>query len=670
MPGATAPHFDGQTKIILAKIADTIRHLTIDAVQKANSGHPGLPLGCAEIGAYLYGYFLRHNPKNPHWAARDRLVLSAGHGSMWLYACLHLAGFDVSLEEIKHFRQLHSKTPGHPEYGVTPGVEATTGPLGQGVANAIGMALGLKKLEATFPSSGLFPNKVLFLASDGCMMEGVSSEASALAGHLQLDNIIGIYDANNVCLDGPLSECCSENTAERYMAYGWDTVAIDGHNFDQIHDAFTKARASTKPFLIIAKTIIGKGSPHKAGSSKAHGSPLGEEEVIATKTALGLPLEQFFIPSAVINHFKNKVPNDQLLEKEWEEKKNRYLGSSQEKKALWEAMSKTAPTPELEQRITALELKGAMPGRKASHEIANYLATQLPQLISGSGDLSCSDLTSIEKGGTIRAGDFSGRNIKFGVREFGMCAMASGMRLTGMLLPFIGTFLTFSDYMRNAIRLAAMSKLHVFYVFSHDSILLGEDGPTHQPIEHIASLRAIPQLQVIRPAGSHEVKMAWIAALRYQGPTALLVSRQNIPEIPETIVPYEEGVGRGAYIVKHATTPAQYTLVATGSELPLALDVARELEKLGKATRVISMPCWELFESQPRAYKKSVFGGECGKCVSIEAGSELGWYKYIGKDGLAISMDTFGASAPASALAKEFGFTVDDILERILASDT
>lgn len=658
---------DEELKKTLTKIANTIRHLSMDAVQKANSGHPGLPMGCAELGAYLYGVALKHNPKNPRWVNRDRLVLSAGHGSMWLYSCLHLSGFNLSLEDIQNFRQLHSKTPGHPEYHETEGVEATTGPLGQGTGNAVGMALGLKILADKFnTSASLFDSKVFCLASDGDMMEGVSSEVSSLAGHLKINNLIFIYDANSITLDGSLNESCSEDTAARYRSYGWDVFEMDGYDFDQMHEIISSLRKEQKkPAFIVMHTVIGKGAPIKAGTSKAHGSPLGPEEVAAAKENLGLPKEEFYIPQAVKNFFAERLLQNKKWEEEWNEKFRLWSKANPQLAETFEKMQKHELPENLEEIISKIEMKSPLAGRSASNQVINALADILPDLYGGSADLSSSDLTMIKKYPLISPGNFSGRNIKFGVREFGMSTIANGLATT-MIVPFIGTFLTFSDYMRNAIRLACLSKLHVIYQFTHESIFLGEDGPTHQPIEHYAALRAIPNLQVIRPADNNEVKMAWIAALRYKSPTALLLTRQTLKELNETKVPYNEGLGRGAYIVKKEKAVPTHTLFATGSELALALDTASELEKRGKDVRVVSMPCWELFDKQNPDYKKAIMGGDLGKRVSIEAGVDLGWHKYIGIDGIAICMDTFGASAPASSLAQEFGFQVDQILERIL----
>lgn len=661
---------DEDLKKQLARIAGTIRGLAMDAVQKANSGHPGMPMGCAEFGAYLYGVLLRHNPKNSKWMNRDRVVLSAGHGSMWLYSCLYLSGFNLSLEEIKRFRQLHSKTPGHPEYGLTDGVEATTGPLGQGVGNAVGMALGMKILAAKFNKDEypLFNNKIYCVAGDGCMMEGVSSEASSLAGHLKLNNLVLIYDFNLVCLDGPTSESFSEDTKMRYRAYGWDVYDIDGYDFDQMDAVFSGIRKKQeKPVLVVLRTVIGKGSPHKAGTSKVHGSPLGPEEVAATKEALGLPKEEFYVPQSALTFFEQKWPKEEALEAEWNDLFSRWSKAYPDLAKEFEKMKSYFMPSDLEETLKKIEIKSPIAGRAASQIVLQTLGKILPQLIGGSADLSVSDLTMMKDYPIIAPGNYSGRNIKYGVREFAMGTMANGLFLTGMFQPFSGTFLTFSDYMRNSIRLAALSPYHVIYQFTHDSIFLGEDGPTHQPIEHLAALRAMPNLHVIRPADSNEVKMAWIAALRYKGPTAIALSRQSLPELQSARVPYDQGVGRGAYIVKKEEGKPDLTLFSTGSELSLALEAAESLEKLGKRVRVVSMPCWALFEKQDAEYKDSIVGGDLGVRVAIEAAVDFGWHKYIGRDGVAICMEGYGHSAPAADLAQEFGYTIDAIVERLLA---
>jgi len=663
---------DDDLKKQLSKTANAIRQLSMDAVQKANSGHPGLPLGCAEFGAFLYGVQLRHNPRNPRWLNRDRVVLSAGHGSMWLYSCLHFSGFKISLEDIKQFRQLHSITPGHPEYDITEGVEATTGPLGQGVGNAVGMALGLKMLAARFNREGfeLFNSKVYCLAGDGCMMEGVSSEASSFAGHLQLDNLVLIYDSNHICLDGPTSECFTENTKARYRAYGWDVHELDGYDFDEMEALFSDLRKKQeRPVFVVLKTVIGKGSPHKAGTSKAHGSPLGPEEVALTKEALNLPKEEFYVPQAVYTYFAQRLEKDAQLEADWNELLKRWGQAYPDLAEEYRQMHKKHLPENLEELLNQVEIKSPIAGRSASQQVLNALAKHMPQLVGGSADLSVSDLTMMKEYPILGPRRFEGRNIKYGVREFGMGTIVNGLALTGMFTPFCGTFLTFSDYMRNAIRLACLSPYQTIYQFTHDSIFLGEDGPSHQPIEHLAALRAMPNLHLIRPADAHEVRMAWIAALRYHGPTAIVLSRQNLPELSHTKVAFEKGLGLGAYIVKQEKSKPDFTLFATGSELSLALDAAERLETLGKQVRVVSFPCWSLFEKQSESYKASITGGDLGIRVAIEAGVDLGWHKYIGSHGIAICMERFGHSAPAADLAQDFGFTVDAIVERLLAHE-
>ncbi len=487
---------DPELKQMLTKIANTIRGLAMDAVQKADSGHPGLPMGCAELGAYLYGYYLRQNPKHSKWLNRDRFILSAGHGSMLLYACLHLAGYKLSLDDIKNFRQLHSHTAGHPESHLTDGVETTTGPLGQGIGNAAGLALGFKLLAEKFNTEKrkIFTNTVYCLMGDGDMMEGISSEVSSLSGHLKLNNLVAIYDANKICLDGPLYEVMSEDTKTRYKAYGWDVYEINGNDLDEIHEVFTRLRENPPehPTLIIAQTIIGKGAPNKAGTHKAHGAPLGPEEIKSAKDILGIPQEEFYIPQSVINYFQKRLPQLAKLEDDWKQTFDLWSRENPDKFKDFETMLHRSMPSDLEQRLDNLQIKAPIAGRKASQECLNFLADLLPFIYGGSADLSGSDMTWLKKYPIVAPHVFQGRNIKFGVREFGMATMATGLYQTGLIIPYVGTFLTFSDYMRNAIRLACLQKVHVIYQFTHDSIFLGEDGPTHQPIEHYATLRAIP----------------------------------------------------------------------------------------------------------------------------------------------------------------------------------
>lgn len=662
---------DGDLKKILEKTANTIRQLSFEAVQKANSGHPGLPMGCAELGAYLYGHLLRHNPKNPQWMNRDRVVLSAGHGSMWLYSCLHLSGFDLSLDDIKNFRQLHSKTPGHPEYGETPGVESTTGPLGQGIGNAVGQALGLKILETKFnqEENQILSPKVYCLAGDGCLMEGVSNEASSLAGHLCLDNLVLIHDANKITLDGPLDQSSSEDVPARYRAYGFEVYEMDGNDLESIDKVMTEIQENqTCPIFIECRTVIGKGSPHKQGTSKAHGSPLGPEEVKETKEALGLPEEEFYIPQVVKSFFEEKLPKQAALEEEWKRSFDVWQKDYPDLANEFQAMHERVIPTNLEAMLNEIDFSEPISGRKASQAVLQVLGKELPYLYGGSADLSGSDCTMMKDYPLIAKNDFRGRNIKYGIREFGMTTIASGLFQTHMILPYVGTFFTFSDYLRNGLRLACLSKFHVIFQLTHDSVFLGEDGPTHQPVEHLASLRAVPNLHVFRPADAHEVKAAWISALNYPYPTAIVLTRQNLPVLKEANLPYNEGAGRGGYIIKKENGKCDYTLFATGSEVSLALDVAAALEKQGKETRVVSLPCWELFELQDEEYKRSVACGDLGKRVSIEAGVSFGWSRFVGEHGISISIDEFGRSAPMSDIANEFGFTVDAILSRLLSS--
>ncbi|AHC17614.1 transketolase [Chlamydia trachomatis] len=655
---------------ILEKIAGTIKQLSIESIQKASSGHPGMPLGCAELAAYLYGYVLRYNSKDSRWVNRDRFVLSAGHGSALLYSCLHLAGFDVNLEDLQQFRQLQSRTPGHPEFRETDGVEATTGPLGQGVGNAVGMALSLKMLGARFnqPANSIFDAKVYCLAGDGCFMEGVSHEACSFAGSLGLDNLVLIYDHNEIILDGTLHDVSIEDTKQRFLAYGWDVFETDGHDFESLHQVFTQIKKSQcKPTLIIAHTIIGHGSP-KEGTNKAHGSPLGEDGVAQTKSFWHLPEEKFFVPSAVKMFFAAKQQEGKKLQEEWQERFRVWSKQAPEQHQEYLRLIQEISIQELEEILNLIDMPESIAGRAASNKVIQVLAEDIPSLVGGSADLSSSDGTWIAKEGTISASDFLGRNIRYGVREFGMGTIMNGLAYSQVFRPFGGTFLVFSDYLRSAIRLAALSKLPVIYQFTHDSIFVGEDGPTHQPIEQIMSLRAIPGLRVIRPADANEVKGAWLTALESAGPTALILSRQNLPTLKETKRSFREGVRKGAYIlVKEEGDRPDYTLCASGSEVHLAIEVAQSLMALDNRVRVISFPCWELFERQDVEYRESVIGGDLGLRVSIEAGTALGWYKYIGSNGLAIAMDGFGMSGAPNEVAETCGFTVDNIVQRILS---
>jgi transketolase len=670
-----------QDKSQLHDFANAIRVLSMDAVQAADSGHPGLPMGCAEIGAYLFGKALRFNPANPLWAGRDRFVLSAGHGSMLLYSCLHLTGqgtkSELPLDELKRFRQLGSLTPGHPEYGHTVGVETTTGPLGQGMANAAGMALAQKIVAARLglDKTDLLDGLCVALCGDGCMMEGITNEAASLSAHLGLDNFVVIYDSNSICLDGPTSECFTEDTAARYKALGWRVLKIDGAVFEEIDKAITTARKGLgkgQPTLIVAKTIIANGAPTMAGTSKAHGSPLGAEEVKRTKEALGLSPDAFAIPESVRPYCESRLPDLQKLEDAWNRKFKKWAKENPDQERQWNDWDKQQQSlPEdFDAQVRAIEIAPNCASRKSSNLALQKLQSIVPFLTGGSADLSCSDLTMMAGGGIVRKGAYGARNIKFGVREFAMSAMTNGIALEGRLLPFCGTFLTFSDYMRNAIRLACMMKIHVVYQFTHDSVGVGEDGPTHQPVEHVASLRAIPGMTLIRPADTNEVRAAWSWTIAHaKGPVVLILTRQNLRDLPETAVPTAEGIARGGYVVRQeaAGRPLDYCLLASGSEVAVALDAAANLAEQGKSVRVVSMPCLSLFDAQPKEYRDATIPREAGQFWALEAGVEQGWHKYIGRDGHTVCMHSFGTSAPLKAALAHFGFTPEKVLERIAA---
>ncbi len=646
-------------EVQLSELAKTIRGLSIDAIQAANSGHPGLPLGCAEIAAYLYGHALRHNPKNPHWVNRDRFVLSAGHGSMLLYSALHLSGYDVSLDTLKNFRQLNSPTAGHPEYKELPGIETTTGPLGQGVAMAVGMAFGQKIAKAQHQVP--LDNTTYVLVGDGCLMEGISAEASSFAGHLELENLVVIYDSNDICLDGPTSECFTEDVAKRYESYGWDVQTINGHAFTAIDKAISHTKTTKKPSLIIAKTTIGFGSPNKAGSNASHGAPLGSEEIKLTKKGLGIPDIPFWIAPSLSAYFETRNAELSKLEKAWNSEYESWSTQNPEKSASYHLTLKQTFSAQQKESLKDIALPEGKATRATSNSVIQHISKELPYILGGSADLSCSDSTFIKEGGVISAKDFSGRNVKYGVREFAMGAIASGLVLQGNFRPFVGTFMTFSDYMKNAIRLAALMNIGVIYQFTHDSILLGEDGPTHQPVEHLASLRSIPNLTVIRPADTTEVKAAWATAIEAQGPVALILSRQGVPENEGSN--FEEAQ-KGAYIVKKESKKPELILLATGSELSLALESAVALESEGKSVRVVSMPSWELFDAQDKHYQSTLLPLSA-KYAVIEAQSSFGWHKYVGREGVCITVDTFGKSAPIADLKKVYGFNVDAICKKI-----
>ncbi|HSD46824.1 MAG TPA: transketolase [Pyrinomonadaceae bacterium] len=654
---------------------NTIRALTLDAVQKAKSGHPGLPLGAAAMAYVLWTRFLRHNPKNPKFDNRDRFLLSAGHGSMLLYSLLFLTGYDLSLDELKNFRQWGSKTPGHPEYGLTPGVEITTGPLGQGFANGVGMAMGAAHLASRFNKEKfpLIDHHVYAIVSDGDLMEGVASEAASLAGHLKLGKLIYLYDDNNVTIEGFTNLAFSEDVPKRFESYGWHTLTVaDGNNLDEIEAAIRAAQAvEDRPSLISVKTIIGFGMPTQ-GTRKAHSDPPGEDAVREAKRHLGWPEdEHFYVPEEVLAHYREAIERGAQLESDWNALVDEYEKAHPEEGKLWRAtMSGDLPAG-WEDHLPKFENAKDVATRVASGEVINALAPVLPMLIGGSADLGVSNNTDIKESHSFEAGTYDGRILHFGVREHAMGSTLTGMSLNGGLIPYGGTFLTFSDYMRPAIRLAALSEVQVIYVFTHDSVGLGEDGPTHQPIEHLAALRTIPHLFVIRPADPAEVSEAWrIAILRRHAPTALALTRQKVPVINRQRFAAAEGLRRGGYVLAEAetadgdvTTP-QLILIATGSEVSLALDARETLQTEGTPTRVVSLPCFELFEEQTQEYRDEVLLPAVTARLAVEAGVCQGWDRYVGGKGAVICLDRFGGSAPGEVALRELGFNVENVLEQ------
>ena len=667
---------------------DTLRMLSVDMVQQANSGHPGMPMGAAPMAYVLWTQFLRHNPNHPKWPDRDRFVLSAGHGSALLYSLLHLTGYDLSVEDLKRFRQWGSKTPGHPEYRETPGVECTTGPLGQGFGNGVGMAMAERFLAVRFnrPGHEIVHHYTYAIVSDGDLMEGVASEAASLAGHLRLGKLIYLYDNNSITLAGETRLTFTEDVCKRFEAYGWHVQRIDdGNQVEAISKAITAAQKETvRPSLISIRTHIGYGSPRKQDTFEAHGSPLGPEEVTATKKNLGWSVEPaFYIPEEALAHFRKALPQGAQLEEEWKANLESYGKAFPELRKEWDQWTNSILPEGWDKDIPAFppDLKG-LATRAAGGQVMNAIASHLNFLVGGSADLNPSTNTALKGKGNFQSpgpGDgtiqgtvsgswgYEGANVAFGVREHAMGGILSGMALHGGLLPFGSTFLIFSDYMRPAIRLAALMKLHVIYIFTHDSIAVGEDGPTHQPVEQLFSLRAIPGLTVIRPADANETAEAWkIAVENKKGPTAIILTRQNVPVIDRGRFSPAMGLRKGAYILSDSS-PGQpeVILIATGSEVHLALEVHEKLHAEGIKTRVVSMPSWELFEQQPEKYRQEVLPPDVTQRVSIEAGVTLGWHRYVGREGEIIGIDHFGASAPGNILLKEFGFTSENILHRV-----
>ncbi|MFZ1519005.1 MAG: transketolase [Ignavibacteriaceae bacterium] len=647
---------------------NTIRTLAIDAVQKANSGHPGMPLGMAPIAYALYYKTMKHNPSNPNWINRDRFILSAGHGSMLLYSILHLSGYKVSLDDLKNFRQWNSITPGHPELGHTAGVETTTGPLGQGFATAVGMAIARDYMAALFNKDDLkIIDHVIFgICSDGDLMEGVSHEAASLAGHLKLGKLVFFYDDNKITIDGSTDISYSDDVAKRFESYGWLVLTIlDVNDSEQVDRAIKLCRSGCdRPTLIITKTHIGFGSPNKQDKSSSHGAPLGEEEVKLTKRNLGMPEDKiFYVPDEVYSHFKGIAECGQEAEDMWNKKVEEYKAKYPKDYTSFESVINYEFDKEWLNHLPKFDdLSEKVATRVASGKVLNAAAIDITGLIGGSADLNESNMTHIKSSKSFSADDRKSKNIHFGIREHAMGSVLNGMAIYGGIIPFGATFLIFSDYMRPAIRLAALMKLKVIYVFTHDSIGLGEDGPTHQPIEQIASLRAIPNLVVIRPADANETVEAWKYAINHKGgPVALILTRQKLSILDQNKYGSAKGLQNGAYIVKDSDKP-DLLLIATGSEVSLSLKAAEQLESEGKNVRVISFPSWEIFEQQSDEYKQQIFSTEIKTRVSVEMGIGMGWQKYIGDSGEAMSIETFGASAPDSILYEKFGFTVENVV--------
>lgn len=652
---------------------NTIRVLSIDGVQKANSGHPGMPMGMADAAYVLWTQIMQYNPKNPDWPNRDRFVLSAGHGSMLLYSLLHLTGYDLPLEQLKQFRQWGSLTPGHPEYGLTPGVETTTGPLGQGFATGVGMAIAEAFLSATFnrPGFEIVNHYTYAICSDGDLMEGVSHEAASMAGHMKLGKLIYLYDDNHISIDGSTDLAFTEDRMKRFEAYGWHTQQIDGHDRAAVAAAIKVAQAVTdKPSIIACRTIIGYGSPNRANSAKAHGEALGVEEVRLTKQAFGWdPDKDFYIPDEALAQFRQSVERGTAWEAQWKEKLEAYTQAyPQEAEMFRRALSGELPDGwEEALPVFATDAKG-IATRAASGQVLNAIAPVLPTLLGGSADLAPSNNTTL-KGYPVFANEsFAGRNFHFGVREFGMAAALNGMALHGGVIPYGATFMVFSDYARPAMRLAALSHIPTIFVYTHDSIGLGEDGPTHQPVEHLAALRAIPNLTVIRPADANETVQAWKVALeKRDGPVMLALTRQNLPVYDRSKMGDVAGLARGAYVL--LDTDRIYPdvlLIASGSEVQLAVEAHAKLAEQGIGARVISMPSWELFAKQSEEYQNSVLPPAVKARVAIEAASPLGWERWVGSSGTIIGIDHFGASAPFKILYQQFGFTTDNVVLRAL----
>jgi len=643
---------------------DTIRLLSADAVEQANSGHPGTPMEGAPLAYLLYARHIRHNPANPDWAGRDRFILSCGHASMLLYSTLHLSGYDVSLDDLKNFRQFGSKTAGHPEFGHTPGVETTTGPLGQGIAVGAGMAMGAKYLADKLDPE-LFDYKIYALCSDGDVMEGISAEAASLAGHLQLGNLIYLYLDNKITIEGDTSLAFSEDVAQRYSAYGWHVERVTGEDLAEVNSAIERAKLDPRPSMIITRTNIGQGSPNKQGTAAAHGAPLGAEELKLTKQALGFDPEQsFVVPDAVYRHMATVKQRGAQLEQQWQQQCTAKCATNSALADWCKNQPLSAAT--VDGLLPVFPAGGSMATRSSSGQVLNALAAGLPMMLGGSADLAPSNNTNL-KGEAEFLPNHPGRNIHFGIREHAMGAILNGLCHTRGLLPFGATFMIFSDYMRPPIRMAALMGIAPIYVFTHDSIGVGEDGPTHQPIEQLTGLRSVPNLNVMRPCDANETAQAWRSALLNRtGPTALILTRQNLPTIDRSVFASAEGVQQGGYILAPETGELQLILIASGSEIQHTMAAREQLQQQGIGTRVVSMPCWELFEQQDVVYKEQVLPLSCRKRLAVEAAATFGWERYIGLDGAVIGMNGFGASAPGNELMEHFGFTADNVIKTAL----
>ncbi|GGE52547.1 transketolase [Pullulanibacillus camelliae] len=651
---------------------NTIRTLSIDAIEKANSGHPGMPMGAAPMAYALWKDFMNHNPHHPKWFNRDRFVLSAGHGSMLLYSLLHLFNYDVSIEDLKSFRQWGSKTPGHPEFGHTPGVDATTGPLGQGVAMAVGMAMAERHLAATYNRDdyNVVDHFTYSICGDGDMMEGVASEAASLAGRLKLGKLVVLYDSNDISLDGDLNISFNENVQKRFEAYGWDVLRVeDGNDLDALNKALAQATQNIdKPTLIEVKTTIGYGSPTHGGTNKVHGNPLGAEEASAAKKFYEWTEEPFTVPSAVRDHFAKLTEKGEAIETDWNRLVSEYEKAYPELAKQFKQVINNELPEGYDANLPQYKIGDNEATRATSYEVINALADTVPALFGGAADLVSSTKTVIKNSEDFLPEHYQGRNVWFGVREFAMAAAVNGMALHGGVKPYGSTFFVFSDYLRPAMRLSAIMSVPSIYVFTHDSIAVGEDGPTHEPIEQLASMRAIPNLSVIRPADGNETREAWrLAVESVNKPTALVLTRQGLPTLEGTIAHAAEGVKRGAYVVAEADGQPDGIILATGSEVHLAVEAQKVLKADGINVRVVSMPSWDLFEAQSEDYKNSILPSEVKNRLAVEVGSSLGWARYVGDKGRTITIDRFGASANGNKVLEEYGFTVDNVVKEMKA---